>query len=83
MLPQGHTGISTDQGGKIFLDLALGAAYTPLDWPKRDDLHADQRTFLRGRQLKRARPILSLSRLLVPLLTNHWLSGLDRFPCAL
>jgi hypothetical protein len=45
MLPQGHTGISTDQGGKIFLDLALGAAYTPLDWPKRDDLHADQRTF--------------------------------------
>jgi hypothetical protein len=30
MLTQGHMGIFTDPGGKIFLVLALGAAYTPL-----------------------------------------------------
>ena len=30
MLPQGNTGIFTTPGGKLFLDIALGAAYTPL-----------------------------------------------------
>jgi hypothetical protein len=29
-LPQGHTGIFTTPGGKMFLNIALGAAYTPL-----------------------------------------------------
>jgi hypothetical protein len=29
-LPQGNTGIFTTPGGKMFLNLALGAAYTPL-----------------------------------------------------
>jgi hypothetical protein len=30
MLPQGHSGIFTQAGGNIFLNLAIGAAYTPL-----------------------------------------------------
>jgi hypothetical protein len=30
VLPQGHTGIFTTPGGKMFLNIALGAAYTPL-----------------------------------------------------
>jgi hypothetical protein len=29
-LPQGHSGIFTTPGGKMFLNIALGAAYTPL-----------------------------------------------------
>jgi hypothetical protein len=30
VLPQGHTGIFTTPGDKMFLNIALGAAYTPL-----------------------------------------------------
>ena len=30
MLPQGHSGVFTQPGGSLFLNLALGAAYTPL-----------------------------------------------------
>jgi hypothetical protein len=30
MLPQGHSGVFTQAGGNIFLNLAIGAAYTPL-----------------------------------------------------
>ncbi len=30
VLPQGHSGIFTTPGGKMFLNIALGAAYTPL-----------------------------------------------------
>ena len=30
VLPQGHTGIFTTPGGQMFLNIALGAAYTPL-----------------------------------------------------
>ena len=29
-LPQGHSGVFTTPGGKMFLNIALGAAYTPL-----------------------------------------------------
>ncbi|MGA8144557.1 MAG: hypothetical protein WB987_11765 [Candidatus Acidiferrales bacterium] len=29
-LPQGHSGVFTTPGGQLFLDVALGAAYTPL-----------------------------------------------------